>query len=150
MKIGFIFLLSENISEELSEAIEEYVELMPGFKFCFVKTHSVNESKKLTKLSQRLNNAEVINVRTKSTEIKAIKAGARYLMNTSALKIIGYHVIKENDVLDVLENIIKYKDDISGIDKINELELDQVKFSLYGKVIPLQHLIPLVDSTPGN
>ena len=133
MKTGIIIIFHNYEKEIDNSFFKDHINKVKDVEICLVNNNSTDNTYEVLKeISESCNNVSVVNIKKHNTEISAVRAGARYMVNQFNLKEIGYinanmlrsdhkelnKVIKV--IIDYQEEILNYKSHVSQQKKIKQ------------------------------
>ena len=142
MKTAIIFIFHNNEKSIDKDFFIEYLNKSQCLEFCFVNNDSKDKTYQvLNEIMGQCKNVSVVNIRKHKTDISAVRAGIRFMINQFNLEKIGYAYSKivsykqtelNNIIQLIIENqncIVSYKNTAIQIKGLNQT-LFQSIFSL--------------------
>lgn len=142
MKTGIIITFHNNEKEIDKHFFIQNTEHLKNIEICLVNNNSQDNTYNILKeISESCSNVSVVNIKKHKTEISAVRAGARYMVNQFNLKEIGYinaNMLKSGQkelnkvirvIVDFQDEIFDYKTQVSQQKKIKQSLIQNV-FSL--------------------
>ena len=146
MKTGIIIIF-HNYAEEIdTDFFRDYVNKGQDLEICLVNNNSDDNTYELLKeISEKCNNFSVLNINKFRTDISAIRAGVRYLVNQFNLREIGYIntdvlMSNQNELNKVLKILIDEQDAIL-IHKNQVSQQKKIKQTIFQSVFSLLECI---------
>ncbi|MBQ0788467.1 MAG: glycosyltransferase [Oceanihabitans sp.] len=91
MKIGIIIIFHNNEKEMDPSFLIEQINQTSNLELCLVNNDSKDNTYEVLKnIKEACDNVSVVNVRKFKSDISAVKAGARFMLNAFNLKHLGY------------------------------------------------------------
>lgn len=142
MKTGIIIIF-HNYGEKIDQKFfTDYINEVKDVEICLVNNNSKDKTyEHLKEISEYCKNVSVLNINKFKTDVSAVRAGARYMVNQFNLKDIGFintNILKSNQkelnkvlkaIIDNREEILNYKNQVSQQKKIKQ-SIFQSVFSL--------------------
>jgi len=142
MKTGIIIIF-HNYGEKIDKNFfKDYINEAKDIEICLVNNNSKdNTYEHLKEITEYCKNVSVLNINKFKTDVSAVRAGARYMVNQFNLKDIGFintNILKSNQkelnkvlkaIIDNREEILNYKNQVSQQKKIKQSMFQSV-FSL--------------------
>ena len=136
MKIGIIIIFNNNEKDIDTDFFIKQIEQSFNLELCFVNNDSNDNTQLLlNEIKENCSNVSVVNIKKNTSDVSAVRAGARFMFSQFNLKHIGYvntNVLenKTNKLNSLIKTITKNQDSILK-HNIEVLKKQVVKPTLY-------------------
>ena len=136
MKIGIIIIFNNNEKDIDTDFFIKQIEQSFNLELCFVNNDSNDNTQLLlNEIKENCSNVSVVNIKKNTSDVSAVRAGARFMFSQFNLKHIGYvntNVLenKTNKLNSLIKTITKNQDSILK-HNIEVLKKQDVKPTLY-------------------
>ncbi|MBT8260835.1 MAG: family 2 glycosyl transferase [Bacteroidia bacterium] len=136
MKIGIIIIFNNNEKDIDTDFFIKQIEQSFNLELCFVNNDSNDNTQLLlNEIKENCSNVSVVNIKKNTSDVSAVRAGARFMFSQFNLKHIGYvntNVLenKTNKLNSLIKTITKNQDSIIK-HNIEVLKKQDVKPTLY-------------------
>lgn len=127
-----------------TKEVNEFSEMIKDlhlFEICCIKNFKSENCYFLEELVQKSENLTLLDVKKNTKDSRTIKAGARFLMNSSTVSLMGYYIIRnENGSLRRFFELLQMNNGQFTWDDFSHLGSVSVNKNIYSKVFPLEDI----------
>ncbi|MFK7834090.1 MAG: family 2 glycosyl transferase [Winogradskyella sp.] len=153
MKIGIIIICHNNEAQIDKEFLTEQINASATIELCFVDNDSSDSTLTLLKDVKEVcaSHFSIVEIKKKTSEVAAKRAGARYMFNQFNLKHIGFVNVTElrNKGLQlstIIENLCSNKAELIDLN-LKTIEQQDVKQTLFKSVFSLVDYLKNINKT---